>query len=268
MFYGTPLTRPGRAEERFQAALVAAVGRMREETEAEVRRLWQAHAPAVRSGMDASLASQSRILTNALQKRFRVLFDKLAPALAKKHAKGVDDHSKAQLHGSLREVSGGLSLKTSVVTPRVREVQKAAVAENVALIKSIPAEYFPRIQGAVMRSIQKGDGVATVLEAIGKIGAVTKSRAELIARDQTSKATTALNQARMEALNIREFEWLHSGGGKEPRPLHRDKLDGQVFRLDDPPVIDERTGERGLPGQLINCRCRMVPVIQFEATAE
>ncbi|RIQ43658.1 phage head morphogenesis protein, partial [Bordetella avium] len=32
---------------------------------------------------------------------------------------------------------------------------------------------------------------------------------------------------------------------------------------DNPPIIDKTTGERGLPGQLINCKCRMRPVIDF-----
>lgn len=267
-FYGKPLLDPVTTEARYRATLERAISQMAAEVEREVERLWTAHAPAVQSGMDASLASRARILTNALAKRFQVFFDRLAPTLAGKFVAGVDTHTKAGLHASLKEVSGGLSLKTSVIDGRVKEITKAAVAENVALIKSIPSEYMTRVQGAVMRSITKGDGVKTVLEAVRKSGVVSENRAKLIARDQTSKTTTAVNSARMQALNIRKFEWLHSGGGKEPRPLHKDVLNGQVFSLDDPPVIDDKTGERGLPGQLINCRCRMVPVVDFGANGE
>lgn len=262
-FWGQPLLPPDRAEARYRAALERAIRQMREEVEREVARTWDAHAPAVRSGMDASLASQSRILTNALARKFQAFFDRLAPGVAGKFVTQVDRHSTASLHSSLKEASGGLSLKTSVVTGRVAEIAKAATAENVGLIRSIPQQYFKDIQGAVMRSIQKGDGVKTVLEAVQKTGAVAERRAKLIARDQTAKATSAINAARLDALKVRKFEWLHSGGGKEPRPLHKDVLNGQIFRLDDPPVIDDKTGERGLPGQLINCRCRMVPVIDF-----
>lgn len=107
--------------------------------------------------------------------------------------------------------------------------------------------------------------MADLQPAIEKLGGISKKRAALIARDQTSKATTAINKTRMAGLGVKKFKWLHSYGGKEPRPLHKDVLNGNIYSMEDPPVIDERTGERGLPGQLINCRCRMVPVIEFKA---
>jgi hypothetical protein len=74
----------------------------------------------------------------------------------------------------------------------------------------------------------------------------------LIARDQVRKVTTAINVERAKSAGITKFRWRHSGGGSEPRQDHVD-MDGMIFSYDDPPVIDERTGERGYPGQLINC---------------
>jgi SPP1 gp7 family putative phage head morphogenesis protein len=174
----------------------------------------------------------------------------------------VDAASSASLHQSLKELSGGVSLSTRTIPKPAIEILKAGVAENVALIRSIPDQYFLKIQGEVMRNIQRGDGSAGVLAAIEHIGVVTTKRAELIARDQTSKATTNLNAARMKGLGIRKFEWLHSSGGKEPRKLHVE-MSGNIYSLDDPPIIDDNTGERGLPGQLINCRCVMRPVLEF-----
>ena len=37
-------------------------------------------------------------------------------------------------------------------------------------------------------------------------------------------------------------------------------MNGYVFPIDFPPIIDRKTGERGYPGQLINCKCHMEPV--------
>lgn len=270
VFYGDPLTAPDRVESRYRATLEMAIARMTEEVEREIEALWTGPvavaSPAVpTTAQDAapSMASQARILTNKLQRKFFAFFDRLATPTATAFMAGVDKHSKTNLHSSLQAVSGGLSLKTSVVTGKVLEITKAGVAENVALIKSIPRQYFPRIQQAVMRSITTGQGAKTVLDAVRQIGHSTDSRAKLIARDQTSKATTSLNAARMQGLNIRKFQWLHSSGGREPRPLHINTLNGQIFQLDKPPIIDDKTGERGLPGQLINCRCRMVPVVDY-----
>jgi SPP1 gp7 family putative phage head morphogenesis protein len=266
VFRGTALNYPAAAEARYAAGLERLISAMVETTEKELAALY-ASETAAQHAMDAtrpraSFASRARILTNALADRFQTMFAQWARPLSESFIKGIDRSSRSSLHGSLKDVSGGLSLKTSVITGRVQEVAKATVTENVGLIKSIPQQYFGKIQGEVMRSITSGNGVQDVLKAVQATGQVTQKRAELIARDQSSKATTAVNAARMQALKIRKFEWLHSGGGKEPRKLHQ-QLSGQVFRLDDPPIIDERTGERGLPGQLINCRCRMGPVIDF-----
>ena len=68
----------------------------------------------------------------------------------------------------------------------------------------------------------------------------------------------------LQAVGLNKYEWIHSGAGQQPREFHRDVLNGQIFDLDDPPIIDEDTGERGIPSQLINCRCTMRPVLEFE----
>ncbi len=263
-FKGSPLNPPLSSEARYRAALERMINEMRRETERDLRSLYAAlGAQDSAFATDApSLASRARILTNALSARFQAAFARRSRGFAEQLARGVDAQSRTNLHASLRELSGGISLRTSVVTPRLREAVKASIIENVGLIKSIPTEYFLRIQGSVMRNITAGQGSAGILTTIERIGTVTTARAALIARDQTSKATTAVNSARMSALGIRKFEWLHSAGGKEPRQLHVE-MSGKVYDLDDPPVIDDKTGERGLPGQLINCRCRMVPVVDF-----
>lgn len=260
-FRGQPLNYNISVEARYRDALWRMVAQMQRETLATMRKL-ETIAGDASVAMDVSLASQARILTNALRAKFQAAFNRQAQSLADRFARDTEAASRGSLHASLKELSGGISLKTSVLPPPVREAVKAGIAENVNLIRSIPEQYFQRLQGSVMRNIQRGDGTAGILRTVKALGLVTESRAALIARDQTSKATTALNAARMRALNVRKFEWLHSGGGKEPRKLHED-LSGQVFDLDDPPVIDDKTGERGLPGQLINCRCRMVPVVDY-----
>lgn len=263
VFYGKPLIPNAGPQERYKKAMLVQMNRMIAETQRSVAQLYATHEPQLKTGLDASMASQARVLTNRLARKFNIIFNRLAPNLAKRTIEQINRAASAGLHASLKEASGGLSLQTTVITGRVREVTKAAVAENVGLIKSIPQEYFKKIQGTVMRSITGGRGSADVFNMIEHIGKVTRDRAELIARDQTSKTTTALNAARMTDLGIKKFEWLHSGGGKEPRPLHKNVLNGNIYSLADPPVIDDRTEEKGLPGQLINCRCRMIPVLEF-----
>lgn len=214
--------------------------------------------------LDVSFASQARMVLNRLRDKFDSIFGSEALSMSKNLVDETSDASARQLEGSLKDVAEGLTLSRDILrgTP-LEEVTRAAVNENVTLIKSIPQNYFDRISGSVMRSITTGQGQAELAKEIEAIGHSTRKRAELIARDQTSKAFTAINRERMNAAGIKKFRWLHSGGGKEPRPYHRDVLNGQEFSIDNPPVIDLRTGEKGLPGQLINCRCTMIPVISF-----
>ena len=67
----------------------------------------------------------------------------------------------------------------------------------------------------------------------------------------------------MEKLGLKKFEWLHSGGGHHPRPDHV-AMSGNIYSFTSLPIIDSKTGERGIPGQAINCKCVMRPVIEFE----
>jgi len=264
LFRGSPLSPSAATRDKYSARLEKLVELMATVTQRalvrEYKRPIAAHAGVA---MDApSFVTAVTRLLRELEKRFVLLFTEQAGGLTAAMMKGVSDTSASQLGDSLKAVSGGLTLKTDMISGTVAEVFKASVRENVALIKSIPAKYFEQIQGDVMRSIQTGQGMTDLLPQIEQYEGVTKRRAKLIAEDQTRKATTALNRVRMQAAGMRQFEWLHSGGGKEPRELHVE-MDGKVYDLDNPPIIDERTGERGLPGQLINCRCRMVPVISF-----
>lgn len=263
-FTGTPLNPPDVVEAKFRAELDRMVERMQKTTRRELDKLYRSpEAPTV--AMDASFSSMAARLVRELTKRFTALFVDRAGGLAKAWAEGISRQSAVGLGQSLKDVSGGVTLKTDVIGGAVADVVKASIKQNVALIKSIPREYFLEIEGEVMRSIQTGRGMADLQPFLEKRYGITKRRAALIARDQTSKATAAINRARMQGLGVKKFKWLHSMGGKEPRPLHKNVLNGNVYSFDDPPVIDERTGEKGFPGQLINCRCRMLPVIEFKA---
>ena len=114
-----------------------------------------------------------------------------------------------------------------------------------------------------LRSILPGGRGLQDLEQLDAIKNKTVNRGANIARDQTRKAYNNLNAARMRKVGVTEFIWRHSGGGRNPRDLRQNVLNGKKFSLDDLPVIDERTGETGIPGQAINCKCTMEPVVTF-----
>lgn len=261
-FTGSQLHAPAAVSSRYVTALAALTAQMTAQTEREVRRLFQTDAASAQFGQDATISSQSRILLNALTAKFNDLFAKRAKDLAEQMVDGSAKASASSLHSSLEKLSGGLSLKTKISNPNLSNIYKASVAENVGLIKSIPQQYLQRVEGAVMRSITSGNGLQDLVPALQQYEGQTHRRARNIALDQTRKTYNAINRGRMEAIGIKKFQWHHSGGGAHPREDHIEK-DGRIYRFDDPPVIDPRTGERGIPGQAINCRCTMSPVFDF-----
>lgn len=261
-FKGDPLQHNAAVAVRYVKALSALTAQMTAQVKREVLRLFETDAAGAHFGEDATIASQSRILLSSLGERFNALFAKKAKPLADAMVSGANKAGTSALHASLQKLSGGMSLKTSLGSPALEEITKAAVAENVSLIKSIAQEYLQKVEGAVMRSITSGNGLQDLVPALEQYEGQTHRRAKNIALDQTRKAYNSINRERMQSMGLKKFMWHHSGGGAHPREDHVD-MDGQIYRFDNPPVIDKRTGERGIPGQAPNCRCTMSPVFDF-----
>lgn len=214
---------------------------------------------------DASIASQAKILTDKLTKKFDQLFNDKAKPIAEKMVKQSSTASAASLGRSLKKLSSGVTLKTDILTGPLKEVLKASITENVELIKSIGADYLSNVKKQVMRSITTGNGLADLIPALKRYKGITERHAKNMALDQTRKVYNQLNQGRLEARGLKKFKWLHSGGGQKPRKDHI-AMNGKIFSFDNLPVIDQKTGERGIPGQAINCGCTMTPVITLERT--
>lgn len=262
---GTPLAYPAGVSERYYLQLEALIMRMTATTKRDLLGLFQEKHAQVFFAEDKSISASARILMNALRRYVDNLFAKYAPEIADKMASGADKASEVGLGFSLREMSQEFTFSTNFITPVMRDILQATITENVGLIKSIATQYLDQVQGAVMRSITTGNGLADLVPFLAAQEGVTLRRARLIANDQVRKAYSNLNRGRMEKLGVEQFEWLHSSGNQFPRKLHIE-MSGNVYSFNDLPVIDEKTGERGIPGQLINCKCRIRPVIVFSET--
>ncbi|MEM8017416.1 phage minor head protein [Morganella morganii] len=257
---GKPLQYSAAAQSRYQRDMSQLIKGMIADYEKTFSSL---HEDFDGATMDASFASQTKIWLNRLKRKWDKIFNSKAAEMADKFTSQVDMNAQRSLDDSLKQLSGGITIKTPAMPEALKDKMIAATAENISLIKSIPQQFHSRIEGAALRSVsQTGSGSKTLLDEIRDIGGVIEKRAAFIAVDQTRKITTAANYERMKSAGIRKAIWHHSAGSAEPRELHL-RLDGEVFDLDNPPVIDEKTGERGLPGQLPNCKCFWTPVIDF-----
>ena len=161
-------------------------------------------------------------------------------------------------------VSSSKSAKIiSDLPEKIKVPVQASFVEASEYLKNIVDEYILKITGSIMRSMQSGDA-SELKEAIEREGISALRRAKFIAEDQFNKANSAIALSTMESAGIRKFKWVYTYRSREPRPYHEHVLNGKIFDLDNPPVIDPKTGERGFPAQLPNCKCAMQPVIFLE----
>lgn len=208
---------------------------------------------------DATPAVELQRELRWLAAKWQAKFDEGAEKLARWFAASVRNRSEAALRKILRDA--GFSVKFKV-TPAMRDVLQATVAQNVSLIKSIAQHHHAEVEGLVMRSVQAGRDLAQLTDELHHRYDVTRRRAALVARDQNNKATAALTRVRQTEAGITEAIWLHSHGGKEPRPTHLANS-GKRYNIAtgwyDP---DPKVRRNIWPGELINCRCVSKPIIK------
>lgn len=217
-----------------------------------IRAAWRANTPVM--AQDATPVGELRNAIQALRRRWLRKFNQGAEELARYFATEVTGRSDKALRRILRDAGFSVEFR---LTAAARDVLHAVTGENVALIKSIAETHLSEVEGLVMRSASAGRDLKTLTDELHERYGVTRRRAAFIARDQNNKATAAITRARQDELGITEAIWMHSHGGKKPRPSHV-KADGKRYKIKEGMYLD---GVWTWPGHEINCRCVSRPVI-------
>ncbi len=206
-------------------------------------------------------ASASRVLQSAfdkLQARWLRRFDELAPKIALWFAAG----SRARVDGSMRTDlrKAGFTVRFKQ-TAAMRDAFNAVVDENIGLINSIAEQHMTQVRTSLMQSVANGRDLGYLTDQLEKHAGVTRRRAAFIARDQNNKATAVMVRTRSLELGVTKARWVHSAGGKVPRPEHvKAGRDRMIFDL--AKGHDFQNGEGVVwPGTAINCRCVAVPIV-------
>ena len=151
----------------------------------------------------------------------------------------------------------------NVVVPELTEKQMQQIASDYTYnmqyyIKKWASGSIPEMRQKVQRAILEGYREDQVQEMIEKEYPKMAYKAKFLARNETAIMLSTLKKSMYSEMGFTEFVWQTILDGRE-RLLHK-KLNGKVFSFDNPPVIDERTGQKGLPGQTYNCRCNLIPI--------
>lgn len=242
----------------YKRALDDLISEMSNSFQYWVEAAYKANPPRMEVAMDALPSRELAKKVSAIGKRWIKKFDDMAEKIATKFAESGRKATDSSFQSALKDA--GWSVKFQV-TPVMRDAMNATIVENVSLIKSIPSQYLTDVQGIVMRGFSQGRDLKDISDDLQSRYGVTKRRAALIARDQSNKLSATVTQARRVELGLFEAIWVHSGGGKEPRPSHvKAGRDKQKFDVRKGCLID---GEYILPGTEINCRCSSRTVLPF-----
>jgi len=224
---------------------------------------WKGHAPpniigaAIVANDNADrLNAQIRNLINKLdrnvQEQIKQLSFNIEPAI---------DQIDRQLN---------LDVKNITVLPEITQDMRNTIAreytENMRL--NIVNEGGPgnwneeqinRLRNMVEKNVLRGSNKNELLEMIKAEWDTSRSKARFLARQETSLFLVQMRDTRFQGAGIEKWKWSSSHDIRV-RPLHRE-LHGKVFTYSSPPIIDERTGERGMPGQAFGCRCTLTPIL-------
>lgn len=258
-------------EDWYYKSLKNAIGEMVEDYSRELTRAFSKRDVQAYYTADASPISIMKRILRRLNSKWREVFAAFANTHAESFAKKGDDFSQFSARHSLKKL--GIDNPKDATQFEVGEILKSSIAENVALITNIQQDFANEVEGTVYRSLASNNpeaGSQAVVEHLKTREGITDRRAKMIARDQNSKLYTNLNKARMEVNGVEKFRWKHSSAGKKPRHTHIDRERQDVgygpgiFRLDSPELWEGPKNDQGLPGEAINCRCRMIPIINLD----
>jgi len=211
----------------------------------------------------SSLINSLQEYSNKLQGWAEKVSSRMVYSLENQDLKQWNQHSKRMT----------ALMKKELTQSDMDEILKGYIKENVKLITSLPINAANRVQEIVYNGVKEGKRASSLIDSILRTGKVTKSRANLIARTETSKAITGLLMARSSSIGLNWLVW-HSTGGQggdgRTRFAHR-KMDGVLMTWDDPPNPEKLFPEpkvksygNYLPGSTFNCRCWAAPLIHIE----
>ena len=192
------------------------------------------------------------IMIEKLRLRFlRLTRSKRTRAMVEAMGRDIDRHVLEDVSRVLRIPIVQQSVETGALLGRF-------IRENVDLITSIATTQLDQVERIVREAATSGMRVETLRSRILERFDVSRSRAELIARDQVLKANSNLTQSRHKAAGVSSYVWSTSRD-ERVRDMHQD-LEGQMFTYADPPVTNPQ-GDANHPGEDYQCRCVAIPVI-------
>lgn len=136
--------------------------------------------------------------------------------------------------------------------------------ENAHYIKTLPLNVAEHITNYVKTETYKSirpEDIAFNLRS--KVAGYSRARANTIARTESSKAMTALTEARAKDVGVNWYQWRTADDARV-RNSHK-HMEAVIVKWDDPPSPEMLAGQKSVgkynAGNIYNCRCYPSPLV-------
>lgn len=141
------------------------------------------------------------------------------------------------------------------------------IEKNAEIIKSIPQSMSKEVTEHILKESMTGRRALNIAEDLQELfPKMTKNKAKLIARTETSKTESALNRARSQNLGINWYEW-NTSEDRRVRSSHA-HMDGVLVNWNNPPSPEALISEKNVgyyhAGNIYNCRCYSSPLVSLD----
>ena len=162
-----------------------------------------------------------------------------------------------------------LNLDEVVIDKRAKKIAEDYTYNMDYWVKNWKAKEIATMRRDVLEMTQNGARTDTIKKYFKTRWGIAERKAEFLARNESGIASSVLKATHYQDMGCTHFKWLRSTS-KEKRELHLEYaketnnkygIGGtNIFAFDNPPIIDERTGQRGLPQETYNCSCNLVGI--------
>lgn len=197
-------------------------------------------------------------------------FNKKAEQVAKSMATMVYKDNVISWRQAARKASKSKQIYESIKKAE-GEIYKSELERlfqrNAHLIKTLPLDVSEDVIKHIQKRSLEGARATSIAKEIKELFPKrTKANANLIARTETSKAGTALNQVRAEKLGFHWYVW-RSSKDQRVRKAH-DIMDDVLCKFSDPPEPERLNGQptEGAynAGEIYNCRCYAETLVDID----
>lgn len=153
----------------------------------------------------------------------------------------------------------------AVIPPDLDKNTRLHIAEQFTnnlnfFIKKFETEKIPKMRQQLQDIVFDGYRNDKIEQLLVKEYGVDRRKAEFLAFNETNILVAKYRAYRFINEGVTRYKWVTRGDSKV-RPLHQE-LNGKICFYNDPPIIDAKTGQRGNPGEVYNCRCFDRPVVE------